>query len=78
MESLMERTPTKLNKQQLEMLRLLDKPLPESDYLELKKRIVQILTKQLDEEMEKLENKNGWTAETYEQWGNEHNRIASK
>ena len=57
----MDRTPTKLNRQQMEMLRLLDKPLPENEYALLKKTVVQILAGQLDEEMEKLENEKGWT-----------------
>jgi hypothetical protein len=78
METLFERSPSKLNNQQLEMLRLLDKPLPESDYTELKNRIVQMLARQLDEEMESLETKNNWNEDTYEQWGKEHNRISTK
>jgi len=28
--------------------------------------------------MEKLENENGWTTGTYDQWGKEHYRISSK
>jgi len=78
METLFERSPSKLNHQQLEMLRLLDKPLPESDYAELKNRIVEMLARQLDYEMESLETKNNWNEDTYEKWGKEHNRTSTK
>ncbi len=67
METLFERSPSRLNNQQLDMLQLLDKPLPESDYTELNNRIVQMLARQLDEEMERLETKNNWNENTYEQ-----------
>jgi len=74
----MDRTPTKLNHQQIEMLRLLDRPLPEDAYAQIKQAVMKILANQLDEEMEKLEIENGWTAETYKDWGKEHNRSSSK
>jgi len=43
METLMERTPIKLNQQQLDMLQLLDKPLSDDDYAELKKELFKYL-----------------------------------
>ncbi len=67
----------KLNKQQLEMLRLFETPFSEEDYLTVKRQVVQILNKQLQEEIKKLEKENGWTAETYEQWGHDHDRIST-
>ncbi|MCW3106150.1 MAG: hypothetical protein JWQ09_656 [Segetibacter sp.] len=70
--------PTRLNEQQLEMLRLLKKPLPEQDYKEIKKFIVKILARNVDDEMERLEKEKGWTEENYEQWGKEHMRTPYK
>lgn len=69
MEIAFENTSTKLNKQQLEMLRLLNNPLSDADYSILKKQIVQMLAKRLDHEMERLEKKHGWTEDSYEAWG---------
>lgn len=59
----------------MDMLRLLDNPLPESDYLLLKQQIVNLLAKQLDDEMGALEKQNNWNEDTYQKWGNEHNRT---
>jgi hypothetical protein len=47
----------------------------ESDYIEIKRFIVKKLSKNIDEEMERLEKEKGWTQETYEQWGKEHLRT---
>ena len=66
--------PTRLNDQQLEMLRLLKNPLPEQDYKEIKKLVVKVVAQNIDHEMERLEEENGWTEEDYEQWGKEHMR----
>lgn len=33
------------------------------------------LVRRIDDEIEQLEKENGWTAETYEQWLNEHMRT---
>ena len=68
----------RLNKQQLEMLRLFETPFSEEDYLTVKRQIVQILNQRLQGEMKKLEKENGWTAETYEQWGHDHFRTSYK
>ena len=43
--------------------------LPEKD-----RPLAEIVT-DLDAEMDRLEKANGWTAETYEQWANEHLRT---
>ena len=78
MENELQNMEAQLNEQQLEMLRLLKRPLPDNDYREIKKHIVNILAKNIDNEMETLEKENNWTADTYEQWGNEHLRTAYK
>lgn len=36
------------------------------------------LVRRIDDEMERLEEENGWTAETYEQWSQEHMRTSYK
>jgi len=68
----------KLNEQQLQMLRLFKEPMPEEDFLQMKRLAVQLLAKKVDEEMERLEKEKGWTQETYEQWGKEHMRTPYK
>jgi len=64
-----------LNAQQQDMLRLFKNPMSESDYTEIKRFIVKKLSKNIDDEMERLEKERGWSQETYEQWGKEHLRI---
>lgn len=64
-----------LNEQQQDMLRLFKKPMPESDYIEVKRFIVKMLSKNIDDEMESLAKEKGWNEETYEQWGKEHLRT---
>ena len=68
----------KLNEQQLEMLRLFKNPMPRQDFDEIKRVVVNILAKSIDDEMKNLEKEKGWTPETYEQWGKEHMRTSSK
>jgi hypothetical protein len=60
------------------MLKLFKEPMPEEDYNKIKRLIVKILAKKVDEEMENLEKEKGWTKDTYEQWGNEHLRTPYK
>lgn len=45
---------------------------------DLKRFVVKILARNIDEEMERLEKEKGWTKETYEQWGKEHIRSPYK
>jgi len=66
---------TIINSQQQDMLRLFKIPMSESDYTEIKRFIVKKLSKNIDDEMERLEKEKGWTQETYEQWGKEHLRT---
>ncbi len=55
----------KLNAQQLDMIQLLATPLPESDYLELKSKVVELLSKKLDMVVEKWEEANEITPSHY-------------
>lgn len=76
-DHLMEK-PTRLNEQQLEMIRLFQNPMREVDFEEIKRFVVKILARNIDEEMERLEKEKAWTKETYEQWGKEHIRSPYK
>ena len=67
-----------LNQQQQDMLRLFKSPMPEQDYNEIKRFVVRTLSKNIDNEMERLEKEKGWTQETYEKWGKEHMRSSRK
>ncbi len=69
---------SRLNMQQLEMLRLFEHPMPEKIYDEIKRFVVKMLAENVDMEMERLEKEKGWTEETYEQWGKEHLRTRRK
>lgn len=55
-----------LNEQQLDMLRLLKKPLPEEYFMQIRRLAVQLLGKQLDDTVEKWERENGITETDYE------------
>lgn len=68
----------RLNEQQLSMIQLFKTPMPEADFLQMKQLAVQLLAKQLDDEMKRLEQERGWTQETYEQWGKTHMRTPYK
>jgi hypothetical protein len=68
----------RLNEQQLDMIRLFEKPVPEEDFNEIRRFIVKTLARNLDEEMERLGKEKHWTQETYEQWGKEHMRTPYK
>ena len=78
MIQIQEQYSPQLNSQQLEMLRLFKNPMAENDYNEIKRLAVKILAQNIDSEMDKLENENGWTSLTYEQWGKEHLRTTFK
>ena len=75
---LQDNTNTRLNEQQLDMLQLFKNPMPQEDYDQIKRLAVKILAKNIDDEMSTLEKKNGWTEETYDQWGKEHLRTPNK
>jgi hypothetical protein len=67
-----------LNEQQLQMLKLFKKPMANEDYHQIRRFIVSILAKNIDDEMTDLEATNNWTSETYEQWGQEHLRTTRR
>ena len=67
-----------LNDQQAIMLRLLKKPLPEEDFIEMRRLAVKFLAKQLDTTVEKWESENNITPQTYESQSGEHFRTPSK
>lgn len=73
-----ETLPFELNEQQVMMLRLLKKPLPEDDFKEMRKLAVQLLAKQLDENVNSWEQENEITTEDYDNLLSNHFRSTSK
>jgi hypothetical protein len=69
---------TTLNEQQLDMLRLFKSPMPDADFKKIKLLVVQLLSKKLDNVMDKWEIENNITEDTYEKWSNEHRRSSYK
>jgi hypothetical protein len=67
-----------LNEQQLLMLRLLKKPLPDAVFMQIRQLAVKLLAKQLDETIEEWENKNGITEEYYQELSKQHFRSSVK
>ena len=55
-----------LNDQQVIMLRLLKKPLPEEDFIQMRRLAVKLLAKHLDESIEKWELDNDISEATYD------------
>lgn len=70
--------PDSLNEQQLMMLRLLKKPMPGDDFIQIRRLSVKLLSKQIDETIEGWETKNNITAESYEELSKIHFRSHSK
>ena len=68
---------TSLNDQQMIMLRLLKKPLPQEDFLEMQRLAVKLLAKQLDRTLEDWELQNGMVEEDYEKLIRGHVRVSS-
>jgi len=73
-----ELTSDSLNEQQLMMLRLLKTPMPENDFIQIRRLAVKLLAKQVEETMEEWEAKNNITEESYEQMRKQHFRTHSK
>jgi hypothetical protein len=67
-----------LNEQQLLMMRLLKKPMPEESFLQIRRLAVKLLANQLDEIIENWETENGITKEYYDNLANGHFRITPK
>ncbi|SEL07017.1 hypothetical protein [Parapedobacter koreensis] len=66
---------TPLNEQQLLMLRLLKKPLPDSEFQKIRRYVVSLLAEQLDEVMEEWEKENNITEEEYIKMSHGHFRT---
>ena len=67
-----------MNEQQLLMLRLLKKPMPENDFIQIRRLAVKLLAKQIDQRIEDWETKNNITEEYYEELSKKHFRSHSK
>lgn len=67
-----------LNEQQLVMLRLLKKPLPNAVFMQIRHLAVKLLAKQLDETVEEWEDQNGITEKYYEDLSKQHIRSRKK
>jgi hypothetical protein len=63
-----------LNEQQVLMLRLLKTPLPEKDFLQMRKLAVKLLSKQLDVIVEDWEDKQNIKPDDYEKSAKAHFR----
>jgi hypothetical protein len=68
----------KLNEQQLEMLQLFKTPMPEEDYLQIRRLAVELLAKRLDQAVEEWEKENGITEEYYGELSKQHFRSSRK
>ena len=68
----------KLNEQQLHMLNLFKTPMPEEDFLQMKRLAVQLLAKQLDSVVDEWEKENNITPEYYEELSKQHFRSSKK
>lgn len=66
-----------LNEQQVLMLRLLKTPLPQEDFLQMRKLAVRLLSKRLDEVVGSWEEKNDLKPEDYEELSKGHFRSKS-
>lgn len=75
---ILAQNPTRLNEQQLQMLQIFKNPLPKEEYEEIKRHILKIKAKSLDNAIEEWEGVTNIAAETYEQWGKEHMRTPYK
>jgi hypothetical protein len=66
-----------LNEQQVMMLRLLKNPLPNDDFLQMRKLAVKLLSKKMDNLIEDHETKNNISEETYDKLKDAHFRSKS-
>ncbi|MEO6454313.1 MAG: hypothetical protein ABIN97_09585 [Ginsengibacter sp.] len=68
----------RLNEQQLDMIRLFKDPMPEEDFIQMRRLAVQLLSKRLNAVMDSWETDNNFSEETYEKWSKEHIRSSYK
>jgi hypothetical protein len=62
-------------KKQEALYQLIEEDFSPEDAVEIKKLIAQYFWSKLSSEFSRLEEENGWTKETYEQWASEHFRT---
>ncbi|HRP32868.1 MAG TPA: hypothetical protein PKV73_13300 [Agriterribacter sp.] len=67
-----------LNEQQLDMIRLLKKPLPEEYFLQVRRLVVQLLGKQLDDTVDNWEKSNNISEADYDNLSKGHFRTSGK
>ena len=58
--------PTKLNGLQISLLRLFERGMSDEEVLELRRVLVAHMSKKLLDEVERIDNERGYTAEDYE------------
>ena len=63
--------PTKLNSIQLSLLRLFDRGMSDEETLEIRRLLVTHLSKKLQDEVQRIDEERGYTAEDYERMLNE-------
>ncbi len=68
----------RLNQQQLDMIRLFKKPMPDEYFLQIRRLAVQLLGMQLDNVVDNWESENNVTAETYNKLSKGHLRTSYK
>lgn len=64
----------KLTNVQIELLKIFQYDLPDTQLIELKNIIAKYFAQKATEEMDKLWDENSWTNDTMEEWANEHLR----
>jgi hypothetical protein len=69
---------SKLSNLQLELLKIFSRNISDQQLLEIKGILSRYFADKASDEFERIAEERGWTAETYRQWGNEHNRTFSK
>jgi hypothetical protein len=72
-----ESIPASLNDQQMMMLRLLKKPLPKEDFIQMQRLAIKLLAKQLEQTIEEWELQNDMNEEAYEKLSKGHFRTSS-
>lgn len=63
---------------QMELLKVFSKNMPDEQVLEIRLLLSNYFAEKAMDEFDQLENLNGWTKETYQQWSNEHWRTQAK
>ncbi len=63
-----------LNQQQQDMLRLFKNPMPEEDYIQMRRLAVQLMAKQLDSKVDTWEKEKSISSEHYDDLAQKHLR----